>query len=649
MQVEIGDDNAILVWISQGDRRKASVTMNSTISFFKSIRFRITLVFVLLMIIALELLGAFFVRQIEQQNLATFQQQITLPKYVTDQITTALKNPDTNAGNHEIQDVLSSLNNDNLQEVQVIDRTGTIRGTLSVSGQQTIGQKTTDLNAQKAIAGEQSFLKTRIINDNGDRKELLTIPLGVTSGRVRDVSGVIVVAASLAPVYQHVNSVMRLFIIAGLIALVASIGLALFLAHTLTRPIEQIDEQTTKIANGDYSMVNHIYGSDEIGHLAQSVNELSTRVEESTETVNAERNRLDSVLTHMADGVLAANRRGEVTIINQAAADFVGVDREEAIGQHVVDLLHLRGKRTLRDMLENLDDFQVDLSDAGKEVVVQAYVSLIKRQSGFISGLVVVLHDITEQQRIDSERRMFVSNVSHELRTPLTSVRSYVDALAEGAINDPEMAQNFLGVVQDETQRMIRMINDLLELSRLDQGTMDVKLEVVNLNSLFNFVLNRFDMIIENDAKNADTPNKSYNIKRELTNEDVWVEVDPDKFTQVLDNIMNNAVKYSPDGGTITARLIQTKTRAILSISDQGLGIPRKDLDNIFNRFFRVDKSRSRAQGGTGLGLAISKEVVEKFNGRIWVDSVENKGSTFYISLAYVEDADLEEDDWDAE
>ncbi|ACA82019.1 cell wall metabolism sensor histidine kinase WalK [Leuconostoc citreum] len=623
--------------------------MNSTTNFFKSIRFRIALVFVLLMIIALELLGAFFVRQIERQNLTTFQQQIALPKYVTDQITTALKKKDSNEGNHEIQDILSSLNNTNLQEAQVIDKTGTIRGTLSVSGQQTIGQKTTDLNAQKAIAGEQSFLKSRTVNENNERKELLTTTLGSNNGRGKDIVGVLVVKASLAPVYKNIDSVMRLFVIAGILALMVSIALALFLARTLTRPIEQIDEQTTKIANGDYSMVNHIYGSDELGHLAQSVNELSTRVEESTETVNAERNRLDSVLTHMADGVLAANRRGEVTIINQAAADFVGVDRDAAIGQNVIELLQLKGKRTLRDMLENLDDFRVDLSDDSKDLLVQAYVSLIKRQSGFISGLVVVLHNITEQQRIDAERRMFVSNVSHELRTPLTSVRSYVDALAEGAINDPEMAHNFLGVVQNETQRMIRMINDLLELSRLDQGTMAVKLEVINLNSLFNFVLNRFDMIIENDAKNTETPNKNYSIQREFTSEDVWVEVDPDKFTQVLDNIMNNAVKYSPDGGVITARLIKTKTRAILSISDQGLGIPKKDLNNIFNRFFRVDKSRSRAQGGTGLGLAISKEVVEKFNGRIWVDSVENQGSTFYISLAYVDDAELQEADWDAE
>lgn len=621
--------------------------MKNVTKFFQSIRFRIALVFVLLMIVALELLGAFFVRQMERQNLQTFQQQIKLQKYVTDQLNGALQKSNTNDANHRIQDILSGLNNTDIEEIQVIDNTGVIRGTISVSGQQTIGQKTTDINAQKALSDDQSYLKSQMVNESGVRKQILTMPLTVNSGRTNDAIGVVVIKASLAKVYRNINNVMRLFVIAGALALFVSITLALFLARTLTRPIEKINEQTTRIAQGDYSMVNHIYGVDELSQLAISVNELSTRVEESTEAVNSERNRLDSVLTHMADGVLAANRRGEITIINQAAANFVGKTPEKALGSNVIDLLHLQGKRKLRDMLENLDDFLIDLSDDSHDLLVQAYVSLIKRQSGFISGLVVVLHDITEQQRIDSERRMFVSNVSHELRTPLTSVRSYVDALADGAIDDPEMSHNFLGVVQDETQRMIRMINDLLELSRLDQGTMEVKLEIVNLNSLFNFVLDRFDMILENDAK-KDNGNKQYKIQREFTKQDVWVEVDPDKFTQVLDNIMNNAVKYSPDGGTITARLIKTKTRAILSISDEGLGIPRKDLDNIFNRFFRVDKSRSRAQGGTGLGLAISKEVVEKFKGRIWVDSVENRGSTFYISLAYVEDDLIEGEDWDA-
>ena len=272
---------------------------------------------------------------------------------------------------------------------------------------------------------------------------------------------------------------------------------------------------------------------------------------------------------------------------------------------------------------------------------MHASFALIQRESGFISGLVCVLHDVTEQQKIDQDRKQFVSNVSHELRTPLTSLKSYIEALTDGAWKDPKVAPQFLKVTQEETDRMIRMINDLLSLSRMDSGTAKLDLELINLNELFNHVLDRFDMILKTD----DNPDKNYIIKREFTRRDLWVEVDTDKFQQVLDNLMNNAIKYSPDGGTITCRLLETHNHVILSVSDQGLGIPKKDLTHVFDRFYRVDKARSRAQGGTGLGLAISKEIISMHGGRIWVDSKEGKGSIFYISLPY-EPLD-EEDQWE--
>ena len=285
----------------------------------------------------------------------------------------------------------------------------------------------------------------------------------------------------------------------------------------------------------------------------------------------------------------------------------------------------------------------IDMSNSGNNLILNAYFSPIQRESGFVSGLVCVLHDVTSQQKEERERKQFVSNVSHELRTPLTSVRSYVEALSDGAWQDKEIAPQFLKVVQDETDRMIRMINDLLSLSRMDAGTTKLNLEYVNINELFNYILDRFDMIIK---KEEDPKKKKYTIERYFTKKDLWVEIDTDKFTQVIDNIMNNAIKYSPDGGVITTRLLETHNHVILSISDQGLGIPRKDLGRIFDRFFRVDKARSRKQGGTGLGLAISKEVINMLGGQIWVDSVEGKGSTFYISLPYVP---YEEEDWDDE
>ena len=330
------------------------------------------------------------------------------------------------------------------------------------------------------------------------------------------------------------------------------------------------------------------------------------------------------------------------------ACEYLDVESKDVIGTSILDVLKIREMQTMRELIENQDGIIVDMSDAGHDQILNTYFSTIQRESGFISGLVCVLHDVTEQQKIDRERRQFVSNVSHELRTPLTSMRSYIEALNDGAWKDPEVAPSFLKVTQDETDRMIRMINDLLSLSRMDSETVKLDFELVNLNELFNYILNRFDMMLKKDNNDTrETKSKNYTIKRDFTKRDLWVEIDTDKFIQVVDNIMNNAIKYSPDGGVITCRLLETHNHVILSITDQGLGIPRKDLGHIFDRFFRVDKARSRAQGGTGLGLAISKEVIEMHHGKIWVDSIEGKGSTFYISLPYEE---YEGDDlWDEE
>ena len=386
-------------------------------------------------------------------------------------------------------------------------------------------------------------------------------------------------------------------------------------------------------------------GNDELGQLAGAVNNLSVRVEEAQESSDSERRRLDSILSHMSDGVLATDRRGNVTIVNNMALQLLGVENEDdLIGKSIIDVLDIRHDYTVRQLVNGEQrEMIIDMSNSGNNLILNAYFSPIQRESGFVSGLVCVLHDVTSQQKEERERKQFVSNVSHELRTPLTSVRSYVEALSDGAWQDKEIAPKFLKVVQDETDRMIRMINDLLSLSRMDAGTTKLNLEYVNINELFNYILDRFDMIIK---KEEDPKKKKYTIERYFTKKDLWVEIDTDKFTQVIDNIMNNAIKYSPDGGVITTRLLETHNHVILSISDQGLGIPRKDLGRIFDRFFRVDKARSRKQGGTGLGLAISKEVINMLGGQIWVDSVEGKGSTFYISLPYVP---YEEEDWDDE
>lgn len=614
-------------------------------NFFKTINFKIALVFALLLLITLEIVGAIFVKQLESKNIQDFKQSVQIPTYIDNSLSEQLTVSSTHKANGQIKTILSNYNNTNVDKIQVVDSKGTIRGTSDVNDQSVVGQKTTDRNVKNAIYNNRTYTKSTYDTQNNGRYYVSIVPLysSNSAGNSSQLVGVLYVRANMKSVYSTINNIMGIFVIASLAAMVLGLGIAIIIARAITRPIEEMKQQTQRIARGDYAGQVRVYSDDELGQLAKAINNLSIRVEESQESTEAERRRLDSVLSHMSDGVIATDRRGNITIINETASDFMDVTAEKAIGNSILDILKIRDDYSLRDLIENQDELMLDFSSNERDLILNAYFSLIQRESGFISGLVCVLHDVTEQQKIDNDRKQFVSNVSHELRTPLTSLRSYIEALSDGAWKDPEVAPGFLKVTQEETDRMIRMINELLSLSRMDSGTTRVDMELVNINEMFNYVLDRFDMILKKD----DNPAKYYTIKREFTKRDLWVEIDTDKFTQVLDNIMNNAIKYSPDGGVVTCRLLETHNQVIISISDQGLGIPRADLGHVFDRFFRVDKARSRAQGGTGLGLAISKEVVQMLGGRIWVDSVEGKGSTFYISLPYepYEEEDLWDDD----
>ena len=591
--------------------------------------------------LTLESVGAIFVRQLEHQNLNTFKQTIELPSYVDNSLGEQLSRTDTKKANRQISQILSEVNNSNISEIRVVDSKGIVRGTSNVDNRGIIGQKTTDRAIKSTLLNNRSHSENLYDDSNHTRYYVNVIPLVDNSNN--NVVGAVYLRASLESVYSNINSITLVYLSAAMITIVIGMVLAVIISQEITRPIEEMRKQTLRIARGDYSGQVKVMGNDELGQLAGAVNNLSVRVEEAQESSDSERRRLDSILSHMSDGVLATDRRGNVTIVNNMALQLLGVEHEDdLIGKSIIDVLDIRHDYTIRQLVDSEQrEMIIDMANAGNNLILNAYFSPIQRESGFVSGLVCVLHDVTSQQKEERERKQFVSNVSHELRTPLTSVRSYVEALSDGAWQDAEIAPKFLKVVQDETDRMIRMINDLLSLSRMDAGTTKLEMEYVNINELFNYILDRFDMIIKNEE---DPDKKKYTIERYFTKKDLWVEIDTDKFTQVIDNIMNNAIKYSPDGGIITARLLETHNHVILSISDQGLGIPRKDLGHIFDRFFRVDKARSRKQGGTGLGLAISKEVINMLGGQIWVDSVEGKGSTFYISLPYVP---YEEEDWD--
>ncbi|WP_161878295.1 cell wall metabolism sensor histidine kinase WalK [Alkalibacterium sp. MB6] len=620
--------------------------MKKKIRFHQSINTKIVFVIVLLLVFALQLIGANFITQIERQLVVNFQEdrqvqmsflESTLMPYLEAEANGEESEVDAA---QEINSLIADFSGNGITELQVVNEDLVVIGNSDSTQQSVIGQLSGDQDLRQAQLTEVTVPRQVIDPLTGDRRWKIVEPVFSTIQEGQFI-GAILMKSNIEAVYAQVSQITIIFLQSSGVAIILSLFLANMVSRALTKPIKEMQIQTRQIADGDYSGTLKVYGEDELGQLASLINDLSDDVAEAQESIDAERRRLDSVLTHMTDGVIATDRRGKIIIINEMAQSMMGIDQDDALGQNLLSILKVDEDVTLRTILEKQDDMMLNGQEDGVPIVIRASFSLIQRESGFISGIVCVLHDVTEQERIDEERKQFVSNVSHELRTPLTSMRSYIEALADGAWEDPELAPRFLEVTQKETDRMIRMIQDLLHLSRIDAGKSILDLEIVNMTEMVDHVLNRFEMLIHS----TEYERKNYQIKKELLKEAVFVEVDPDRLLQVMDNIMNNAIKYSPDGGTITGRMQIRQQDVLVSITDEGMGIPQADLPKIFSRFYRVDRARSRAMGGSGLGLAISKEVIEQHGGKIWAESREGKGTTFNVLLPYVPFD--EEDEWE--
>ncbi|CAI3433424.1 cell wall metabolism sensor histidine kinase WalK [Enterococcus cecorum] len=610
--------------------------MRERVRFFQSVNFKIALTFILILLISIEIIGAYFIRGLEKSIVDNFTkgmdtQVAALANTLSSELDRDQADDETIQAN--IQRLLDNSSTSEMIEMRVVDEKGIVLATTDVSGKSAIGKK----NDYQEL--DDFTIKSMKVADKDTRSRVLINVHPIQSMTGDTVLGALYVKSDIEDQYQQIKNIAVIFVTASLLAVGISMVVAILIAHSITQPIGEMREQALRIARGDYSRKVTVHGKDELGQLALTFNQLAEQIEETQDAMESERNRLNSVLSHMSDGVVATDRRGKVITINDMALSLLGISKEAAIGQNILNLLDIEKDYTLRKILESTEELLIERNESnyGDNKIIRVEFSMIRRESGFISGLVAVMHDVTEQEQNERDRREFVSNVSHELRTPLTSMRSYIETLSEGAWQDQEMAPRFLKITLDETDRMIRMINDLLDLSRMDNDNLKLNIEMVNFNELVNFVLDRFDVIIANSEK-------KYRIVREFTQRPLFVEVDTDRMIQVIDNIMNNAIKYSPDGGKITVRLIETHNNVILSITDQGLGIPKKDISRIFDRFYRVDKARARKQGGTGLGLAISKEVVKALGGTIWATSIENYGSTFYISLPY---EPFEEEWWD--
>ncbi|MEH7436094.1 cell wall metabolism sensor histidine kinase WalK [Neobacillus drentensis] len=604
------------------------------VGFFRSIHVKFVIIYVLLILVAMQIIGVYFVKQLEETLRTNFQtslkERVNLLAYNIVEEMKKERTPEDPTVEEDIKKILRDFDAGDISEVRVIEnRSLKILGTSNTNNQGLVGQRTTELRIKQSMVMEEDQSVIQIDPHTGDRIWVLATP--IKSGK--KVIGAIYLVAKIENVFEQMKTINGIFATGTAIALTITAVLGILLAQTITRPIADMKKQALAMAKGNFSRKVKVYGYDEIGTLAITFNNLTKKLQEAQAMTEGERRKLSSVLSYMTDGVIATDRKGRVILINEPAAKLLNVSRETVLSQPIVSLLNLDDTNTFEDLLEENDSLILDYSTKSERYFLRANFSVIQKETGFVNGLIAVLHDITDQEKIDAERREFVANVSHELRTPLTTMRSYLEALADGAWQDEEIAPNFLEVTRTETERMIRLVNDLLQLSKMDSTDYRLTIEWVNFVDFYHRIIDRFEM----------TKEQNVTFKRKLPNHAIFIEVDEDKMTQVLYNIISNALKYSPEGGQVTFSIKEEESRIIVSVKDQGVGIPKENIGKIFDRFYRVDKARTRKLGGTGLGLAIAKEMVNAHGGSIWATSEEGKGTTIAFSLPYERS---EEDEW---
>ena len=595
------------------------------VGFFKSIHVKIVIIYVLLILIAMQVIGVYFTKQLEDQLVENFfetlDERANLLSNLVEQEMTKTRDEASPTLRSDIDIILREFFSIDNAEVQVVDKNNIVLSVSNFQKRHVIGQRTTEVRIKRALLGTEDRDILRDQN-SGHRMRVLTVPVKSDNETI----GAIYIEASMEQIYEQMQQINQILMTGTMIALAITAVLGVFLARTITRPILDMRKQAQVLGKGDFSRKVHVYGEDEIGQLALTFNELTNKLKEANATTEAEKRKLSSVLSHMTDGVVAADKDGKIILINRQAELLLDVSQQDIIGTSVVDLLRIGKTMTLDDLYKHIDPLLLDFSGANEPFLLEANFSVIQKAEGSYNGLITVLHDVTEQEKVEQERREFVANVSHELRTPLTSMKSYLEALEDGAIHDPAIAPKFLNVTQTETERMIRLVNDLLQLSKMDSKDYHLHLETIDITLLLNNIIDRYELI---------SNNVEIHFERNLVDHPMFATVDKDKIIQVLDNILSNAVKYSPEGGEICVAVEEKEKHLCISVTDEGVGIPKDSLPQVFDRFYRVDKARSRRLGGTGLGLAIAKQIIEAHGGSIVIDSEWNVGTTITLTLPY--------------
>lgn len=580
---------------------------------FKSIQWKLVLLYLLLVIFLITIIGVLLLRQVENLYYDNFEKGIK-----TSMSATGFSNINIDVDN---LDALKSRVNSYsgmflidgiVRNIYILDNFGTVKYGSYLPPQDIDKKQITTSNIMKAMLGQVGD----VINLKGDLDYAQPV---ITKDANKYV---VYITDNKADLVNSLNRIKKAILASAALALLLSTIIGFLFARTITVPIKNLAQKARLIADGDFEQRIEAKSEDEIGELTKDFNHMAAELKETLNEIGNEKSKVEAILMHMTDGVMAFDINGNIIHINPAAQNILKSDFSDKSFDEV--FLKLDADVTLGEFIY-LDDSLVKERkiELGKTFIKLYFVSF-KSESGETGGIIVVLQDITDQQKLDNMRREFVANVSHELRTPLTTIKSYVETLLDGALDDRETSNQFLEVIETETDRMTRLVKDLLQLSKMDYQQAEWKSEHVSLDNLIRELVKKISI----EAKN-----KNQTLEYFMTSSVPDVTADRDKIEQVLLNIISNAIKYTQEGGTISVYLGQVHSEAYVKVVDNGMGIPKKDLPRIFERFYRVDKARTREFGGTGLGLSIAKEIIEAHGGSIAIDSEIGKGTEVVINL----------------
>ena len=575
---------------------------------FKSVQWKLAAMFLLVVLAVIILIGTFTVNSIANFYSNDFVNQIesAITDDFKDSITAALSEKQPEQAVFQTAEVFSSrLGINSYRSFYVLDALGN-----NITG----GDVTKTENIISAIKGE-------IGSDTHAGLGYMDYAYPVMDGD--KVSCILYIRDTKEEVYEVTRNIFNIIIQALIMGIVLACLLGFLLAKSITTPISSLTAKAEKIAEGEFEHISPSSSTDEIGKLTNTFSYMSGTLKTTLEEIQSERDKVETVIHCMTDGVTAFNQDGQIIHINPAAKTMLNIDDASKITFNGL-FSSLGTDITLGRFLYLDVSGTVERTVEIGSLVLNAFITPFRSETDKTGGVVVVWQDVTKRQKLEDVRREFVANVSHELKTPLTTIKSYTETLIDDELQDKDMGLRFLGVVNNEVDRMTRIVTDLLLLSRIDYSQTEWRKAPFHIDALVKEVVEKFTLEAEKQQLTL-TFEKSSIIPR--------FTGDRDRIEQVITNILSNAVKYTPEGGSISVFAGHVLGETYIKVKDTGIGIPKDDLDRIFERFYRVDKARSRAYGGTGLGLSIAKEIVEAHGGRITIESKPGEGTTVIIRL----------------